>query len=453
MNYLDNLPNVDKLSGKKAIFLLGTDQYIGEGLDKKGNKKTSETRVGVVPDQVEAIKIWLESNGIALDFYFVKGAGARADFLDSAYLKIGGQVLFEHQLSAMPPPHVVHALKEPCAYETFIPGPFSRIGALHSGAFEDESGVAFLFKKRNFGAVFDGSNIGAAGETPIRGSMSIFAGEIASEFCSDHFDDNAIDNLKIVISGGGQAGKAALKRIIELKSESIGEIIISEPSEKVRERLNNEFGSNEKVKIISKSVLTGEDVKDANALILTAVKGNAAPDVINIEDIRSVSDKCIIVDISIDEKGGIFMNGFDRRPKEMTPHEIVSKNTDFINGFRKNIKYIADDHLPKYKPKEASIAHGRAIMPYISMLLYCSAKFGGARQAARYILEADFSDFSEKGYTQAVEILKHLKRGLAFYSPAPILYNQSIIEDTEEEKNKTNFENFFTESGIEFGSF
>lgn len=98
-------PTVEKLNGKKAIFLLGTDQYIGEGLDENGIKKESETRVGIVPDQVEAIKLWLESNGVTLDFFFVKGAGTRADFLDSAYLKIGGQILFEHQLSSMPAPN------------------------------------------------------------------------------------------------------------------------------------------------------------------------------------------------------------------------------------------------------------------------------------------------------------------------------------------------------------
>src|SRR5215213_10763540 len=102
MNNSNKFPEVEKLSGKKAIFLLGTEQYIGEGLDEDGHSKEIETRVGVVPEQVKAMRNWLESNGVALDFFFVKGAGTRADFLDTAYLEIGGQVLFEHQLSTMP---------------------------------------------------------------------------------------------------------------------------------------------------------------------------------------------------------------------------------------------------------------------------------------------------------------------------------------------------------------
>jgi alanine dehydrogenase len=449
MDYQGMFPAVEKLNGKKASFLLGTDQYIGEGLDKKGNKKLTETRVGVVPEQVAAIKSWLESNGVAFDFYFVKGAGSRADFLDTAYLKIGGQVLFEHQLSTMPAPNVVHALKEPCAYETFIPGPFLRIGALHSGAFEEESGVAFLFKNRNFCAIFDGSNIGTDKVIPIRGSMSVFAGQIASEFCADHFNEQRINDLKIVISGGGKAGKAALDRILELKGDAIKEIILADPTPAINQLLTEEYKNDPRVKIISAASLTAAEVAGCNGLILTAVKGSSAPDVININEIKAVADKCIIVDISIDEKGGIYMDGFNRKPKEVTPHEIIFRNTDVLNGFQKNIKYVADDHLPKYKPREASIAHGSAILPYIAMLLYCAAKFGGARNAARYILNGDYSDMGK----EAAELLTHLKRGLAFYNPAPIHYNASMIKDTPGEKNKTNFETFFREAGIEFGSF
>ncbi len=303
MDYSSKFPAVEKLKGKKAIFLLGTDQYIGEGLDKKGNKKTSETRVGIVPEQVLAIKEWLESNGVAFDFYFVKGAGTRADFLDTAYLKIGGQLLFEHQLSSMQPPNVVHALKEPCAYETFIPGPFLRIGALHTGDFADESGVAFLFNQRNFCAIFDGSNVGTNdGHIPIRGAMSIFAGQIASEFSNDHFIENKINDLKVVISGGGNAGKAALRRLIELSNDKINKVIISDPSETSRELLREEFASNLKVEIISDGTLQKSHVENCNAIILTAVKGSSAPDVININEIKNVAEKCIIVDISIDEK-------------------------------------------------------------------------------------------------------------------------------------------------------
>jgi len=446
MTHSTKFPTVEKLNGKKAIFLLGTDQYIGEGLDENGTKKESETRVGVVPDQVEAMKLWLETNGVGLDFFFVKGAGTRADFLDSAYLKIGGQVLFEHQLSSMPSPNVVHALKEPCAYETFIPGPFLRIGALHSGAFDDESGVAFLFKRRNFSAIFDGSNIGTDNVIPIRGAMSVFAGEIATEFSVKNFTENGQTNEKVIISGGGVVGRASINEFVKSGIDKCSEIIVVEPNENLVAILKNTYSSQPKIKIVQGSVLTAEQVKDASAVILTAfVKGKSSPDVLMFNDIQSMKDKSIIVDVSIDERGGIKLDGFNKG--DFSLNDVVTKISNAIDGLSKGIKYIADDHLPKHKPKKASIAHGEAILPYISMLLYCSAKFGGARPAAKYILTGDFSDQTDE---RAKEILQHLKRGMAYYSPSPVRYNKNIIND---ETNKSNLETFFKNGSIDFDSF
>lgn len=443
---LNKFPNVEKLKGEKSIFLLGTDQYIGEGLDENGNQKESETRVGLVPEQVELMKHWLVSNGVALDFYFLKGAGTRADFLDSSYLKIGGQVLFEHQLSSMPSPNVVHALKEPCAYETFIPGPFLRIGALHSGAFDDESGVAFLFKRRNFCAIFDGSNIGTDKIIPIRGAMSVFAGEIATEFSVKNFIENGQTHEKVVISGGGVVGRAALNEFIKNGIERCAEIIIVEPNIELVNTLASMYSNESKVKIVIGSKLTHDQVENASAIILTAfVKGQSAPDVLYVNDIKRMKDKSIIVDVSIDERGGIKLDNFSKG--DFPLNEVVTKIRTEIENLSKGIKYIADDHLPKHKPKKASIAHGDAIMPYISMLLYCSAKYGGARPAAKYILNGDFSDQIDP---KASELLQHLKRGLAYYSPSPVMYNRKIISD---EINKNNLENFFRNGAIDFDSF
>lgn len=439
--------NVEKLNGRKAIFLLGTDQYIGEGLDENGNEKESETRVGVAPFQVKALKDWLESNGIALDFFFVKGAGTRAGFLDSEYLKIGGQFLFEHQLSSMPSPDVVHALKEPSAYEAFIPGPFLRIGALHSGAFDDTSGVAFLFKRRNFCAIFDGSNIGTADgrNIPIRGAMSVFAGEIAAEFSADHFIEKGITAAKVVISGGGVVGRASLRRLLETASDRCAEIILVEPNPVTVNLIKNQYDGNSQVTIVEGKSLSEEQIKNANSVILTAfIKGQSAPDVLMFDDIKQMQENSIIVDVSIDEKGGIKIDGFEK--EKFSLPEVVSRVSKEISKLSKGITYIADDHLPKHKPKKASTAHGGAILPYIAVLLYCSAKLGGARQVAKYILDGDFSDQNDK----VKEALEHLKQGLAFYSPAPVKYNSNIISD---ENNKLYLENFFKEGSIEFESF
>lgn len=447
MNVPQHLPRVKPLTGAKAIFLLGTDQYIGEGLDENGIPKEAETRVGIVPDQVEEIRNWLRSNGVALDFFFVKGAGTRADFLDSAYLKMGAQMLFEHQLSSMPAPNVVHALKEPSAYETFIPGPFLRIGALHSGAFDEKSGVAFLFEQRNFCAIFDGSNIGSAdGRIPIRGAMSVFAGEIAAEFSIEHFHRERIADAKVVISGGGVVGRATLNLLVNEGLDRCGKITLVEPNENTVAKLRQQYETEGKIEIVQGSVLTREQVENANAVILTAfIKGQSAPDVLKFDEIRAIADGAIIVDVSIDERGGIKLDNFIK--EDFSLQDVVEKISREIVRLGKGIRYIANDHLPKFKPRKASIAHGGAILPYISMLLYCSARMGGARQAAKYILSNDFSDQEDP---MAAELLGHLRRGLAFYSPAPVRYNKSIISDAS---NRQHLEDFFGKGGIDFDQF
>ena len=360
--------------------------------------------------------------------------------------KIGGQVLFEHQLSSMPPPNVVHALKEPCAYETFIPGPFLRIGALHSGAFDDESGVAFLFKKRNFSAIFDGSSIGTDKIIPIRGAMSVFAGEIATEFLVKNFTENRQTKVKVIISGGGAVGRASVNKLIKNGIEKCSEVIVVEPNESLFKILKTTYANQPKIKIVKSSILSSELVKDSSAIILTAfIKGQSAPDVLMFEDIKNMKDKSIIVDVSIDERGGIKLNDFTKG--DFSLNEVITKINRKIESLGKGIKYIANDHLPKYKPKKASLAHGKAILPYISMLLYFSAKFGGARPVAKYILTGDFSDQND---SKAKEILQHLKRGLAFYCPSRVRYNKNIIND---ERNKKNLENFFKNGAIDFSSF
>lgn len=439
---LNDLP---QLSGQKAIFLLGSDKYIGEGLDEHGHQKEVETRVGLVPEQIEEMRSFLASKGVALDFYFFKGCGARADFLDSAYLNVGGQVVYEHELESIQSPHVVHALKEPTTYEALIPGPFMRIGALHSGAFDQDSGVAFLFKKRNFAAVFDGSYIGEGRNIPIRGAMSVFAGEIASEFAIDHFKKKAQSDVKVVISGGGVVGRASLNLMLNEFGDKVREIVIIEPFEKTVNYLNDTYGSDDRVTVVNSDVVADEHLVDTDALILTAfIKGQPAPNVVQLEQLKNLKDNSIIVDVSIDEKGGIQLPNFKK--EDFALPEVVNTVNDAVQQLGKGITYIADDHMPKHKPKKASISHGGAINPYITTLLYYAAKLGGSREASRFIIEGDFDSEPES----MREILTHLKNGLAFYNPAPISFNSHIISDPE---NKENLQKFFDGTGIEHGEF
>jgi alanine dehydrogenase len=419
-NYQNLLPEAETLKGKKAILLLGTDRHIGEGVDDK-----EEKRVGVTPAQVDALKQWLQDLGIHLDFYFVQGAGVRAGHSDGDYLSVGGQLVFEHQLSTLPTPHVFHALKEPSPYEVFIPGPFIRIGALHTGNFVPTSVLASLFKKKNFCAIFDGSSIGGYAfqnnsgfKTPIKSSMSVFAGEIGADKVFELKKDG-----KVVISGGGAAGISAAQHLLDLNGKYT-ELIIVEPFPEQCQRLKNRFASNSSVQIIEGGQLADAHVAGASGLILAAcIPNHPAPKVVDIGQLSKLADGAVIVDISIDEGGGISVPGID---VEVKPPQVIQRIESEITKFAKGLTYVADDHLPRKYPDKASESHGKAVLPYLAALLYLSAREGGASPALEYILK---QDSTKTGMSHFDLLVCDLKNGLAFWRSDTISVSAAIAQE------------------------
>lgn len=423
IDYKSVFPSVTPLQGKKATLLLGTDRHIGE--ETPG---AQETRVGVTPAQIAALKSWLQEAGIYLDFYFVQGAGARAGYSDGDYLNVGGELVFEHELSALPTPHVFHALKEPAPYETFVPGPFIRIGALHTGAFDPTSGLASLFKKKNFCAIFDGSSIGGYSFNitggyviPIRSSMSVFAGWIAANYIEPI---SSKPGGKVVVSGGGVVGTAAVEQLLAEQGDKLSQVLIIEPNQAQCERLRNKFSADSKVVVIERGKINNEDIDGAIGLILTAFRpGHPAPKVIDINDLAALMDNAIIVDVSIDEKGGISIPDLDF--DKISLLHVIERVQESIKKLRKNITYIGDSHLPRNNASKASEAHGKAVLPYLAILLYLSAREGDAPRAVEFILRQDCS-VSPQGHFES--LVCDLKQGLAFWRPDPIHVKEDITK-------------------------
>lgn len=422
-DYQSLLPQIMPLQGRKAALLLGTDRHIGE--ETPG---AEETRVGFIPSQAAALKSWLQEAGVFLDFYFIQGAGARAGYSDGDYLNAGGHLLFEHELSTLPAPQIFHALKEPSAYESFIQGPFIRIGALHTGAFDPTSGLASLFKRKNFCAIFDGSNIGGFSYNitgghiiPIRSSMSVFAGWIAADNAGRQYDEQ---KGKVIVSGGGVVGSAAIERLLSEYSVTATQILVFEPDQVQCKRLTDKFGADGKLVIVERGTITADDISGAIGLILTAFRqGHPAPKVVSIGDLAALAENAVVVDVSIDERGGILIPGldFDRASLQ----QVVESVRESIAQLRKNITYIGDSHLPRNNPSKASESHGIAVLPYLAVLLYLSAREGGAAQAVNYILNQDCSSSPQ---THFDSLVCDLKQGLAFWRPDPIHVREEITK-------------------------
>ncbi len=421
------LPDVERLPGKRVSFLLGTDRHLDEGTAHQ------EKRVGITPEQTRVLIDWLEHVGLRPTFYVVSGAGADAGYLDTDYNQAGAAIVHENKLGSLTPrPDVVHALKEPCSYEATIPGPFMRIGALHVGAFYPSCGCATLLRKRNFAAIFDGSAIGGytcklsgGFQAPLRCSMSLFAGKVAADLVNHHLDGNEI----VIILGGGVVGVSVLQRLLQTEVHRYSEIVLIEANADRCEHLRQLFKGQAVVQVRHSHRVDATDLKDASGLILAAFRpGDKAPKVVDLPSLQKMRNGSIIVDVSIDEGGSVLT------PEGKTTEQAIAE-------LGMNHLYVADSHMPRRYPREASEAHGRAVLPYLAVLLYLAAKTGSAAQATKHILSVDCNEAMRSYFDLLV---CDLKNGLAFTGPSPVGLSERLV------KGRHQVMEFLNQHGIPF---
>ena len=403
--------------GLSVSFLLGTDVHIGE-------PETCEQRVAITPEQMGLLKRWLNELGIEGRFYVVSGAGNGAGFSDGMYVEVGAEIVEEEDLPRLERlPDVVHALKESTAYEATIPGAFIRIGALHSGDFTPDSGLAEFIAGGSFCGVFDGSAVGGFAyrcETdvkpkypvPLRSSMSVYAGKLAGLDVSEHLD---VDE-KVVISGGGIAGTSAVSVLLEEKNlERIREILILEKSPLRCEQLREQYAEYPKVRIKQSGNVADEDLQGAKGFILTIfLQGSGAtPKVARVEQMRLMREGAAIVDVAIDEGGGIRIPKDDEvdsvtggRPR-ITAADVRGE----IQALGKNLAYTADNHMPRRQPKLASVEPGETALMYLATLMYLCALKGSPEAALKFIMDQDYMEHPKTIMSALVLDLKH---GMAF---------------------------------------
>lgn len=415
--------------------LLGNDREIGR------DKRSQEKRVGITPTHVKELKDFLSALGIGLNVFVMAGAGQRAGFPDSEYIRCGeknlGEILTEEELENHDrPPDVFHALKEPSKYESRLPKPFCRIGAVHGGNFHDTSGLADLLATEDV-AIFDGSNIGApdAYRIPIRGRMSVFAGEIAAEWISEHL--KKLDKRgDVVIVGGGRAGQAAAR---QLNAEpSVLKIYLFEDrsAEGRADLVRRDVQDLPKVEVLE---LEGRDHpelllklnRDCVAVLFAVARpGQEAPKVVHINHLlNSLSKDTIIVDISIDEKGAIF-------DPSVSPKWEAGRIIDHLKPSlgRKGIVYRAQENMPRSRAREASEAHGEVILPYIATLLYLAAWEDGAEGVRNFMaqqatnLRCGAPEDAPPG--RLIEaLIQDLRNGMAFYTYHGRIVVEEIVPD------------------------
>ena len=397
----------------RVELMLGSDREIGR------EHRSQERRVGITPAQVADLRALADAVHLDLDVSVIAGAGQRAGFADADYVHAGADIV---TLAELPyhdgPPDLYHALKEPSPSEALVPTPFCRLGALHSGAFHGESGLAKLLLSRDV-AIFDGSNIGASGDRriPIRGRMSEFAGWIGAGWIREHLAPRGLSG-PVVVVGGGRAGCAATDRLLEA-GDAVAEVRLFDlPGQ--RERLAARFAG-ERVTVHALDPDRRDDpallaaLDGAVGLLLAvAVPGEGSPKIVSLDALRRLlHPRAVVVDISIDERGAVFAPAVG---ETWSLHRII----EHLEGQLAPRRYRAVDNMPRALPREASPAHGEVVLPYLAALLLLSAREGGFEKLVEHLaarpvdLHAPDPAGAPDGRCLAA-LAQDLRNGLAFW--------------------------------------
>jgi alanine dehydrogenase len=407
--------------------ILGNDREIGR------ETRSQERRVGITPDQVRRLIALFERLHLRLRVLVVAGAGQRAGFSDAGFIEAGAEILTKEELLYHDgPPDVVHALKEPSTYEREILTPFCRIGALHTGDFGEHSGLAGLLEKRNV-AIFDGSAIGSPADyrIPVRGSMSIFAGEIAAEWLGKHMTQEHLSGRAVVV-GGGNAGQSCVRKLLE--DSRVTEIHLLDAATEP-ERLAAIAQSLPADPRVAVHGIAGADhprlleslERSVGVIFAVARPGKRTPRVASVDALNRMAEHALIVDISIDEGGAVY----DHSIRDSWTHERIIPHLTKVIGASKERRYVALPNMPRAYPGKASEAHGEVILPYLATLLYLAAREGGAKGVADYFgnlsLQAHNPDPREVENGQVLTaLIQDLRHGLAF---RPGRENGIVVED------------------------
>ncbi len=361
-------------------FLLGTDEMIPR-----------ERRVAMTPRHIAALKHDLESLGLSPRIYVVRGAGARAAnaagqvFADEQYAAVGAELVALREVGSLAPLDVAHALKEPTDYESELPGPVIRIGALHLAS--KPRGLRRVLERRNFAAIIDGGTVGncsylehGGDRTPIVGSMSRFAGAVSGRKVVEGLDRNGLGPGKVIVVGGGIAGRSA----IEAMKPKVARLIVIEPYAPTRECLATELEDLgfEQVSIMPR--LENGVFDDAVGIVFAHRSGaRAAEKVCDYGQIRRMKKGAAIADIAIDQGGSILHDDY-RESDDMIASRAKTKALLTPDYF-----YYAESNMPRVEPHEASEVHGDSSLPYVTALLALTARYGSPQAVVHRLLEND----------------------------------------------------------------
>jgi alanine dehydrogenase len=208
------------------------------------------------------------------------------------------------------------------------------------------------------------------GKLPLLAPMSEVAGVLAVQYGAEYLQRkyggrgislgkiSGIPSARVVVVGGGYVGATAAKTAAGMGSRvklfDISEKKCVELNKEMKEYLGPVLGENFEA-IVPQGENFNEALKDANLLIgAVLVAGTKAPCVVSEEQIKSMKDGSVIVDVSIDQGGCIW--GSRATSHSQPVFEIYNKI------------FCCIPNMPGQVSRQSTIALTTATLPYLKKI-------------------------------------------------------------------------------------
>jgi alanine dehydrogenase len=184
--------------------------------------------------------------------------------------------------------------------------------------------------------------------------MSRFAGAVSGRKVVQGTTANHLPKGKIVVVGGGVAGKSAIAEMIR----QMAHLIVIEPWEPMRVKLATELPvlgvPVDRFEI--RPALGDEALEGAIGVVFAHRTGaRAAEKVCDETQIRKMKKGGVIADIAIDQGGSIRHEGYD----EADSADVARRK--YLSLFEGDYVYYGEVNMPREEPHLASIHRGAAL--------------------------------------------------------------------------------------------
>ncbi len=311
--------------------------------------KTNENRVGLVPAGIEVLVH--EGHIVNVE----TGAGIGSGFSDAAYVAAGATILPTAD-AVWAKADMIVKVKEPIAVEW----PRMRPGLVMYTYFHfaaDEPLTRAVMKSGAIAVAYETVQL-AGGQLPLLTPMSEVAGRLAVQEGAKYNEKlyggrgvllggvPGVPPAKVVIIGGGVVGINSAKMAAGLGANVV---ILDNSLDRLR-YLDDVLPANVNTVFSNRHNIL-DAVKDADLIIgAVLLPGKKAPHLITREDLKSIPDGCVIVDVAVDQGGCV-------ETIKPTTHE---NPTYFVEG----VLHYAVANMPGAVPRTSTLALTNATLPY-----------------------------------------------------------------------------------------